>query len=92
MWARMRDQDIRMGCSLKYKFSERVDQSVMRWLVKRIYRAEMNGMRGRGRPITRWCEKGMTIQRAERCVQLCMIEKKWRSIWKINVLIIFEEP
>ena len=50
MWARMRKEDIRMGCGLKDKLSERVDQSVVRWyghmermseerLVKQIYRA-----------------------------------------------------
>ena len=45
--------------------------------VKRIYRAEVDGTRGRGRPRTRWLdgmrkvlsEKGMTIQHADRCLQ-----------------------
>ena len=101
MWDRMKNEDIRMGCGLKYKLSERVDQSVMRWyghmermseerLVKRIYRAGVDGMRGRGRPRTRWHdgvrkvigERGMTIQQAERCVQ---DRKKLRSIWRMNV-------
>ena len=54
-----------MGCGLKHKLNEKVDQSVMRWyghmermmeerLVKRIYRAGVGGTRGRGRPRTRW--------------------------------------
>ena len=29
MWGRMRNEDIGMECGLKYKMSERVDQSVM---------------------------------------------------------------
>ena len=31
MWVRMRNEGIRMGCGLKHKLSERVDQSAMRW-------------------------------------------------------------
>ena len=46
-------------------------------LVKRIYRAEMEGARGRCRPRTRWGngarkvvgERGVTIMKAERRVQ-----------------------
>ena len=61
MWDKMRNEDIRRGCGLKYKLSKRVDQSVMRWyghivcmseeiLVKRTYRAGVDGTRGRCRP------------------------------------------
>ena len=31
MWDRMSNEDIEIGCGLKYKLSERVDQSVIRW-------------------------------------------------------------
>ena len=65
MWDRMRSEDIRIGCVLKYMLRERVDQSVMRWhrhiermseegIVKRINRAGVDGKRGRDRPRTRW--------------------------------------
>ena len=68
-------------------------------LVKRIYRAEVEGTRGRGRLLTRWRDrvkkvlgrKGMTIQWAEIGVQ----DRKRESIWKISVPPLtnkFEEP
>ena len=55
----MRNENIRMGCFLICKLSERVDQSVIRLYgymekmsekrqVKRIYRAEVDGKRARG--------------------------------------------
>ena len=58
-----------MGCGLKYKLRERVDQLVMRWyghmekmseerLGKRINRAGVDGTRGRGRPRAR-CHVGV---------------------------------
>ena len=94
----MRNKDIRTGCILMYKLSKRVDQSVMRWyghidrmnvekLMKRIYRARVDGAEGRGNSRIRWLdgvrkvlfEKGMSIQLVERCIQ----EKKGRIYGKL---------
>ena len=58
----MRNEEIRRRCGLQRSLSERREAAVLRWfghvermegerLVKKIYRAEVEGNRGRGRPV-----------------------------------------
>ena len=76
--------------------SERGEAAVLRWfghvermegerLVKKIYRAEAEGNRRRGRPRRRWMdgvkgclsERGLSIPEAEECVK---DRREWRRI------------
>ena len=62
---RVRNERVREMCGNKRSFGERVDQGVLKWyghmermnderLTKRVYKAEVEGVRGRGRPRKRW--------------------------------------
>ena len=77
-----------MLCGLQRSLSERGEAAVLRWfghvermegerLVKKIYQAEVEGNRRRGRPRRRWMdgvkgclsERGLSIPEAEECVK-----------------------
>ena len=65
MWSdKEKDEEIRR-CGLQRSLNERGEAAVLRWfghvkrmeeerLVKKIYRAEVEGSRGKGRPKRRW--------------------------------------
>lgn len=64
---RVRNEDVRQRTEVVRKLSERVDQRVLSWyghmvrmgeecLTKRVWKAEVNGVRVRGRPRRGWME------------------------------------
>ena len=92
----MRYEEIRRRCGLQRNLSERGEAAVLRWfkhtkriegerLVKKIYRAEVEGNRGKGRPRRRWMDKvkgclsdrGLTIPKAKECAK---DGREWRRI------------
>ena len=61
----MRNEIIRGWCGYELSLLERIERDVLKWfgheermgeerLVKRVYRANVEGNRGRGRPQRRW--------------------------------------
>ena len=82
---RIRNERVREMCGGKRSLLERAEQGVLKWfghvermgeerLTKRIYKSEVVGTRGRGRPRRRWRDgvkealsmKGLNIQEGER--------------------------
>ena len=82
---RIRNVDIRTRCGSKMSLMDRADQSMLKWfghmermendrMTKRIYIAEVEGNRGRGRPRRRWkdsvrdvlVQRGINMQEGER--------------------------
>ena len=54
---RMRNASIRERCIYEWSVLERIERKVLKWfghVVKRVYRANLEGSRGRGRPQRRW--------------------------------------
>ena len=97
----MRNEDVSAACGLKYKLSERVEQSTLRWhrhrkrtneerLVERINRAGV--CEAEKEDIDRVLDCSMLL---ERCfvrevgqasrLQDAGKSEKWRSIWKMHV-------
>ena len=93
---RVRNEEIRRRCGLQRSLSERGEASVLRWfghvermegerLVKKIYRAEVEGNRARGRPRRRsmdgmkgcLSDRGLNIPEAKECVK---DRREWRRI------------
>ena len=93
---RVRNKEIRRRCGLQRNFGERGEAAVLRWfrhvermegerLVKKIFRAEVEGNRRRGRPRRRWMdgvksclsERGLSIPEAKECVKDM---REWRRI------------
>ena len=92
---RVRNEEIKRRCGLQKNLSER-GEAVLRWfghvermegerLVKKIYRAEVEGNRGRGRPRRRWIDgvkgclndRGLSIPEAKECAK---DRREWRRI------------
>ena len=64
---RVRNEDVRQRTGVERKMSERVDQKVLGWyghmvrmsderLTHRVWKAETNGVRTRGRPQRKWMD------------------------------------
>ena len=85
---RVRNEEIRRRYGLQRSLSERGEAAVLRWfghvermegerLMKKIYRAEVEGNRGRGRPKRRWMDgvkgclsdRGLSIPEAKECTK-----------------------
>ena len=91
---RLRNEVVRERVGVDEKLSERVDRKVLKWyghvermsgerLTKRVYRSEVEGERGRGRPPFRWkdgvrracAERNMGLEEAR---GICLDRGLWR--------------
>ena len=92
----MGNEEIRRRCGFQRSLSEREEAAVLRWfghiermegerLVKKIYRADVEGSKERPRPKRRWMDgvkgclraRGLTIPKAKECVK---DRREWRHI------------
>ena len=95
-WDRWRNEVVRERVGVPEALSKRVDRKVLKWfghvermgnerLTKRVYRSEVGGVRGRGRPPFRWIdgvrracdERGFGLDQAR---EECRDRNAWRSM------------
>jgi hypothetical protein len=93
---RVRNVEVRQRTGVVKKLSERVDQSVLRWyghmvrmdeerLTKKVWRAQVNGGRSRGRPNIRWMDgvskaldvRGMNVGQGR---EIARDRNEWRRV------------